>query len=46
MTLMILVYEFLLSLMLKYLRVLGMKEGTILMKESRRKVNPGRGITE
>ena len=37
---------FLLSLMLKYLRALGMKEGMILMKERRRKVNPRRGITE
>ena len=43
---MILVYEFLISLMLKYLRALGMKEGMILMKERRRKVNPRSGITE
>ena len=35
---------FLLSLMLKYLRALGMKEGMILMKERRRKVNPRRGL--
>ena len=37
---------FLLSLMLKYLRALGMKEGMILLNERRRKVNPRRGITE
>ena len=39
-------FGFLLSLMLKYLRALGMKEGTIFMKERQRKVNPRKGITE
>ena len=43
---MILVYGFLIGLMPKYLRALGMKEGMILMKERRRKENPRRGITE
>ena len=43
---MILEYGFLISLMPKYLRALGMTEGMILMKERQRKENPRRGITE
>ena len=39
-------FGFLLSLMLKYLRALGMKEGMILLEERQRKLNPRRVITE